>query len=43
MPIQPRIRILSLVLLLLLTACGQKGPLFMPDRDQAEKQTDVQD
>ncbi|MEW8507324.1 MAG: lipoprotein [Candidatus Thiodiazotropha sp.] len=43
MPIKLQPRILSLALLLLITACGQKGPLFMPDRDQPEQQTEARD
>ncbi|MEW8396740.1 MAG: lipoprotein [Candidatus Thiodiazotropha sp.] len=28
---------------MLVSACGQKGPLFMPDSDQPENQSEVKD
>jgi hypothetical protein len=42
-PIHLQISIVLLALLLLITACGQKGPLFIPDRDQPEKQAESRD
>ncbi|MBT3047039.1 MAG: lipoprotein [gamma proteobacterium symbiont of Ctena orbiculata] len=43
MPLRLQIRILLLALPLLVSACGQKGPLFMPDSDQPENQSEVKD
>ncbi|MES9894785.1 MAG: lipoprotein [Candidatus Thiodiazotropha endolucinida] len=37
MPIQLQLKILLLALLLIITACGQKGPLFKPDKEQHDK------
>ncbi|MGD8913538.1 MAG: lipoprotein [Candidatus Thiodiazotropha sp.] len=35
--------IILLALLFLVSACGQKGPLYTPDRKQQEVQADKQD
>ncbi|MBW9266118.1 MAG: lipoprotein [Candidatus Thiodiazotropha sp. (ex. Lucinisca nassula)] len=42
MPIQLQSKILLLALLLIITACGQKGPLFMPDKEQPDKTAEAQ-
>ncbi|MCG7875579.1 MAG: lipoprotein [Candidatus Thiodiazotropha taylori] len=42
MPIQLQLKTLLLALLLIITACGQKGPLFMPDQEQPEKTAEAQ-
>ncbi|MES9924847.1 MAG: lipoprotein [Candidatus Thiodiazotropha endolucinida] len=42
MPIQLQLKTLLLALLLIITACGQKGPLFMPDQEQPEKTAETQ-
>lgn len=39
--LQPARRLLALLsLLLLLGACGQKGPLYLPDETEEEKQSE---
>ncbi|MEW8564051.1 MAG: lipoprotein [Candidatus Thiodiazotropha sp.] len=32
-----------MALFLFISACGQKGPLFMPDSNQPENQSEVKD
>ncbi|MET0069359.1 MAG: lipoprotein [Candidatus Thiodiazotropha sp.] len=43
MPLRSQIRILLLALALLISACGQKGPLFMPDDNRPENQSEAKD